>query len=217
MKMRVKHKKRSLVLGLCVVLVFLGAQGIHATTGRIDEFRKEFLKEPMPVFPRYVTNVTYSDLLSLPDPDEFYSWAKDNEVWTAELLSTLRASGKQAEEIERWVGDPILIAIIDFETEQVYTATFSTETGEVTPEYLDTKTEVWVSLSFLQELIVFADANTVEDTIDFAVDRYYEDWGIWSEQGFWDLLLTREVVATLAVWGGIVGAGAFVYKKKKAK
>lgn len=212
-----KQKKRSLVLGLCVVLVFFGAQGVHAATGRIDEFRAAFREAPTPVFPRYVENVTYADLLVQPHPDEFYSWTKDHEVWTTELLGTLRASGEEAAEIERWVGDPILVAIIDFETEQVYTATFSLETGQVVAEYKDTKTEVWTSLSFVQELLVFADVNTVEDTIDFAVERYYHDLAIWSEQGFFDLLLTREAFVTLVAWGAIVGAGAFVYKTKKRK
>lgn len=215
--MRVKHKKRGLVLGICLLVLMIGVQGADATTGRIDEFRQEFQKDPLPVFPRYVTNVTYADLLDFPHPDEFYSWAKDNEVWTAEFLSILRESGEKAEEIERWIGDPILVAIIDFETNQVYTATFSIETGEVNPEYLDTKTEIWASLTFVQDLIVYANTNTVEDTIDFAVAHYYDDLGIWVEQGFWDVMLTREALATLLAWGAVVGTGAFAYKKVKKK
>lgn len=215
--MQKQKKKRSLVLGLCVVLVFCGAQGVHATTGRIDEFRTAFREaELTPTLPRYLANVSYPALLAQPHPDEFYSYAKDHEVWTAEFLSTLRASGEEAAEFERWIGDPILVVLItDFDGLECYSATFSLETGEVKAEYLDTKSEIWCSLTFVQELLVFADQNTVDATIEYAVAQYYSDWSVWVEQGFWDILLTREAVATLILWAAVVGAGGLIYKKRK--
>lgn len=214
-----KHNKRSLILGACFVVLFVSVQTAVSTTGRIDEFRQTVRSDVMvPTLPRYVANVTYSDLLATPHPNEFYSWAKDNEAWTAEFLATLRESGQEAEAIERWVGDPILVVLItDFEGLEYYTATFSIETGEVKAECEDTKTELWASLEFVQNFLVFADQNPVNETVEYAVDHYYVDWAVWSEQGFFDLLVTREALATLAVWGGVVASGYFVYRTKKRK
>lgn len=214
-----KIQKKVALVGFILVVLMLGVSGSQATgTGRIYEYRKD-VKTNLEVieYPNYIAGVQYLDLLDHPSQNQMFSWAKDNEAWTAALLETFRQSSTEVEEIEDFLGDKVLFVFIDFSTNTPYAATINLQTGEVLAEYEDCKTEIWADVEFVQELIRYGDNYSEEEVVPFAVNRYYEDWGIWVERGPLDLMLTQDMLFTLIAWGGILGGGYGVYRWKKGK
>ena len=210
-----KRRKQLIILGILVIIGFNGTVGF-AATGRIAEFREEFKKDPQPVLPEYMPGVLEAELYDSPSPDQMYSYAKDSEAWTKQTLTQLRNASVQADDtLENWIGDPILVVIIDFGTNTAYTATFSTETGEVEATYEDTKTELWASLLFMQDFLAYASQSTEEDTIDYAMDRYYSGWGVWVQVGALDIMLTPDTIYSVIVVGGIVGFLGYRHRRRR--
>ncbi len=213
-------RKRKLGITLAIVCVFLVIGSAAATgTGRISDYR-DLVKEDVSVIksPQYVPGVVYTDLLAQPSAHQLYSWAKDNEGWTAELLDTLRQSSTEVVEIAEFVGDKVLMVFIDFDADIPYAATINLKTGEVVAGYEDTKTEIWMDLHFLQALISYGDNYLEDQMVSFAVEHYYEDWGVWVQRGSFDLMLTRETIQGFLMVGLIMGAGYGGYKfMKKGK
>lgn len=222
--MQSRNRKQPILIGLFFVVLFLGVSGSQATgTGRIYEYR-ETVKANLDVInvPNYVSGVQYLDLLDHPTVHQLFSWAKDNEAWTAALLETFRQSSAEVEEIEEFLGDKVLFVFIDFTStvggiNTPYAATINLETGEVLAEYEDCKTEIWADVEFVQELIRYGDNYAEEEVVPFAVNRYYEDWGIWVERGPFDLMMTQDMLWIFIAWEGILGGGYGVYRWKKGK
>lgn len=197
----------------CVILISI--QGVQAT-GRIAEFRDTFKKDPNPVLPRYVAGVTEQMLYAQPSPDQMFSYAKDAEEWSQQILTQLKeASVEVDEKIDRWIGDPVLVVFIDFTTNTAYTATFSPETGKVEATYEDTKTELWASLQFFREFIIYANQNTEEDTVDYAMSHYYRDWGVWVEMGGLDIMLTPDMIYSIMILGAGAGFLSYRYSRRR--
>ena len=216
------HKKTKLCLLTGLTLLILLSTASVMAVGRIDSFRDEFRDNPRPTFPSYVSGVVEEDLYMDPSPDVLFSWAKDNEAWTAVLLSQLRESSIKVDDaIDKWLGNKVLIVFIDFDTFKAYTSTFSLETGIVTAEYEDTKTEIWASLQFMQEFLVYSRTHLDNSTVQYLTDAYYNDWGAWTEVGVgrvvFDIMISREVVVGLFAWSTFIVGGHFLLSKKKGK
>lgn len=213
-----KKQSRAILVGLVCIFV-IGVVSVHAQslgTGRIHDFREEIKADLERIQdPQYVSGVQYLDLLNNPSADELYSYAKDNEAWTAELLETFRQSRADVEELEAYVGDKILFVFIDFETDTPYAATIDLQSGVVEAGYEDTKTEIWADLDFVSALIAYGDNYSEEEAIAYAMEHYYEDWGVWVQKGPIDLMLTREMLWDLLAVAGIMSIGYGAYRMKK--
>ena len=214
-----KKTKLCLLTGL-TLLVLLSTASVMAV-GRIDSFRDEFRDDPHPILPSYVSGVIEEDLYLSPSPDVLFSWTRDNEAWTAVLLSQLRESSIEIDEkINKWLGSKVLIVLIDFNTYNAYASTFSLETGAVVAEYEDTKTEIWASLAFIQDFLVFGKDHLENETIQYLTDAYYTDWGAWTEIGIgravFDVMISRPVLIGLFAWSTFVGGGYLLISKKKS-
>ena len=204
-----RTRKIVLVAGLVIFLVTVSS--VRAIDSRIADIREGFLANPQPVYPQYVAGITYQDMLQNPSPDELFSYITDNEAFTKDLLDDLKEASKQADKaIKKWIGNEILIAVIDGPS--IYTGVFNLDTGVLTATYQDTKTEVWIDLPFLQSLIQYGDTHSVENSIDFAIQHYYEDWGAWVQMGTVDIMLTPTVIGGLT--GSILIGGA-IWRKVK--
>lgn len=215
MEKRFKNKKiPKLCLVVCLCLFILGTSNVLAVDSRIVEIRTQFREDPQSAVAVYQQEVSYQDILESPSVNELYSYAYDNEEFTRDLLSQFREASQEADStIRKWVGDEILIAVID--SSIIYGAVFDLKTGELRVEYVDTKTEVWVDLGFLQELIRFGDTHSIEESINLAIDHYYTDWAAWNELGPFDILVTRETIMGFSAVAGVsLGLYQFKFKKK---
>ena len=214
-----RKTKLSLLTGF--TLLILLSTGSVMAVGRIDSFRDEFRDDPKPILPSFVSGVVEEDLYLDPSPDVLFSWAKDNEAWAAVVLSQLRESSIEIDEkIDKWLGDKILIVFIDFNTYNAYASTFSLETGAVVAEYEDTKTEIWASLEFMQEFLVFSKDHFENETVQYLIDAYYNDWAAWTEVGIgravFDVMISREVLIGLLAWSTFIVGGHLIYSKRKS-
>lgn len=212
--------RRKIFVVSCIIAVMVSVTGVQGI-GRIDEFRTQFKENPAPMFPGYVGGVTESALYEQPTVHELFSWASDNAAWSAAFLADLQIASVEVDTaIEEWIGDKILVVFIDYrllngDRPAVFAATFNVETGAVIAEYEDTKTEVWASLEFVQDLLAFANANGEQETLDFAMTHYYEDWAVWVQMGFFDVLLTRESLEVLVIAGTAATVGVVLLRRKK--